>query len=394
MNDICSAGIFETMLGLMPVRICERERRRELRRAFRLVLLFWLVSGSFLSASPCMPPESMKASLLNNPTADVYTNLGVWFAEQKQYDCAADAFASSLHMDPDQKDAGNVAFMFGSSLYLSGDTKGAIAALLEAERRNLRNIKLHLMFAAAYDQLSLTGSAESEWRAALAFDWESSYALDGLSSDLIVDNNYAATIELLGNPMVSGQRTPVQSLNLGLAYAKTAKPEEAAKVLRDGLNTSPDSLPLANELANVLVELDRSQEAATVLDLALDQHPGDSDTSIHYLQTIIAIDSGKAREVGHRLLLAAPTSWKLLYMNGILEMQDGKLQQARDHLEQSVTLNPDFALSHDALGVTLAQLNDMRGAKEQLEKAIALGDNDAEVKDILSKVLLNLGEAK
>jgi len=341
-----------------------------------------------------MPPESMKASLLNNPDADVYTKLGIWFAEKKQYDCAADAFASSLQMDPDQKDAGNVAFMFGSSLYFSGDAKGAIAAFLEAERRNLRSIKLHLMFAAAYDQLLLTSLAESEWRAALAYDWESSYALDGLSSDLIVDKDYAGTIVLLENPIVIGQRTAVQSLNLGLAYAKMAKSEEAAKVLRDGLNTSPDSLPLANELADVLVELDRFQEAVTVFDLAFEQHPGDPDTSVHYLQMLLAIDPGNAREEGRRLLLAAPNSWKLLYMNGVLEMQDGKLQQAREHLEQSVTLNPDFALSHDALGIALAQLNDMRGAKEHLEKAIALGDNDAEVKDNLSKVLLNLGESK
>jgi len=336
----------------------------------------------------------MKASLLNGPTAATYSDLGVWFAGQKQYQCAADAFATSLRMEPDQKEAGNVAFMFGSSLYLSGDAKGAISAFSEAERRKLRSVKLHLMFAAAYDQLGWIGSAESEWRAALAQDWESSEALDGLSNDLIVDNDYAATIALLENPMISGQRTAEQSLNLGLAYAKMAKLEEAVKALRDGLNTSPDSLPLANELADLLVELGRSQEAITVLDLELAQHPGDPDTGFHYLQMLIGIDPGKAKEAGRRLLLAAPASWKLLYLNGVLEMQDGKLQQARDHLEKSVTLHPEFALSHDALGVVLAQLNDMRGAKEQLEKAIALGDDDAEVKDNLSRVLRVLGEAQ
>jgi tetratricopeptide (TPR) repeat protein len=336
----------------------------------------------------------MNASLQNSPTAAAYTDLGVWYAKEKQYGCAADAFATSLQMEPDQKDAGNVAFMFGTSLLLSGDAKGAISGFSEAERRNLRSVKLHLMFAAAYDQLQWTGSAESEWRAALALDWDSSDALDGLSSDLNADSDYAATITLLENPIISGQRTAEQSLNLGLAYNKIAKPEEAAKVLRDGLNTSPDSLPLANALANMLAQLGRSPEAITVLDLALAQNPGDPDTGFHYLMMLGAIDPGKAREAGRKLLLAAPAGWKLLYLNGVLEMQDGKLQAAREHLEKSVALNPDFAQSHDALGVALAQLNDMRGAKEQLEKAIALGDNDAEVKDNLSRVLRILGEAQ
>lgn len=390
MEDMNKSRNFATVRGTAGGHI------RALRRAGRLAPLLWLASGSLLSAAStsCVPPESMQASLRNSPAAAVYTDLGIWYAGQKQFACAADAFATSLQMEPDQKEAGNVAFMFGSSLYFSGDAKGAISGFAEAERRNLSSIKLHLIFAAAYDQLRWTGSAEAEWRAGLAIDWESSEALDGLSSDLLVDNDYAAAIALLENPIIGGQRTARQSLNLGLAYAKSGKTEEAAKALRDGLNTSPGSLPLANELADLLVEMGRPQEAIAVLDLALAQNPGDSDMGFHYLQMLIDIDPGKAREAGRKLLLAAPTSWKLLYLNGVLEMQDGNLQAAREHLEQSVTLNPDFALSHDALGVALAQLNDMRGAKEQLQKAIALGDNDAEVKDNLSRILRILGEAQ
>ena len=46
------------------------------------------------------------------------------------------------------------------------------------------------------------------------------------------------------------------------------------------------------------------------------------------------------------------------------------------------------------LGVLLAQLNQMAGAKEHLQRAIGLGDNDREVKENLAKVLQSLDAAK
>jgi Flp pilus assembly protein TadD len=336
----------------------------------------------------------MKAALQHNPAASAFTDLGVWFADQKQYACAADAFATSIQMQPDQPDAGNVDFMFGLSLYLSGDPKGAVSALQEAERHGFRALKLHLILAAASDQVHWTGSAEAEWRAALAIDGESPEALLGLSNDLLLDNDYAGTIALLDNPVIAGQRTSAQSLNLGLAYAKSGKLEDAARVLRDGLNTSPDSLPLANKLADVLVGLGRFPEAIGVLDLAFAQHPADQDTGVHYLQTLLVASPDKAPELGRKLLAAFPQNWEVLYLNGVLETKDGELQQARTHLEQSETLHPDFALAHDALGFVLARLNDMAGARKQWEEAIALGDNDPEVQQNLAKVMQILGAAK
>jgi tetratricopeptide (TPR) repeat protein len=405
MGDMCSARIFETMPGLIPARIRERAPNRALRRAIRLTLLLWLAAGSFLWASSCIPPESMKASLQNNPAAQAYTDLGIWFAGQKQFDCAADAFASSLHMDPDQKDAGNVAFMFGASLYLSGDAKGAIAEFLEAERRSLHSTKLHLMFAAAYDQLQWTGSAESEWRAALALDFESTDALDGLSSDLIADNDYAATIALLENPIVSGQRTSVQSLNLGLAYAKLAKPEEAANVLRDGLNTAPGSLPLANELADVLMKLDRSQEATDVLDLALAQHPGGPDPSpidsqqaspqALYDQAGRALDAGKtavAIRLYEELLRQVPDSVEARTNLGAALAQEGRYDEAVQQYRRALSRDPQNETVLLNLALAFYKRGDFSQARSELDTLHKLHPDNQQAFLLLADCDLRLGK--
>jgi tetratricopeptide (TPR) repeat protein len=262
---VSSSGRVASMtLNVISRRVCVRPICVALRVALGICLWFGCAAGSPLWAEACRAPESMRQSLHGHPTADAFTDLGIWFGEQKQYACAADAFAASLNIRPD---SANVAFMFGASLYLSGNAEEAIVALQVSEKLAPRNPKLHPVLASAFDDLHQAKNAEAEWRAALELDPEASNALDALSHDLILDRDYPAIISLLEDPIVRGQRTDVQSLNLGLAYAKTNKVEEAIETLRDGLNTSPDSLPIADELVEVLVKTGRTEEATAVVKL-------------------------------------------------------------------------------------------------------------------------------
>jgi Flp pilus assembly protein TadD len=255
--------------------MCDSLSRLSRTGSLPVVLLLLSVAWlqPILGQAPCAPPESMKTRLQTKPDATAYTDLGVWFADQKQYTCAADAFATSMQMQPDQKDVPHIAFMFGVSLYFSGDAKEAVTALQQAEQLGINDVKIHTILAAALDASQQTKDAEEEWRATLAFDPESSVALDALSNDLLLENDFTGAIALLRVPRLAGQRTPQQSLNLAAAYARTARLDDAAQLLRDGLNTSPDSLALANQLAKTLVQLNRKDEAVTVLELALAQHP-------------------------------------------------------------------------------------------------------------------------
>jgi len=221
----------------------------------------------------------MKDRLQSAPTADDYTDLGFWFASHEQYACAADAYATSLQTDPAQKNAPRIIFMFGSSLYLSGDLQEAIPALQEAERRGYKDNRLHLMLAAALDSTHDIPGAEAEWRAALAYDPEISAALDALSTDLVNDADHVSVIDLLDKPRVQPQRTPTQCVNLALAYELTGKSDKALDILRNGLNTTPDSAPIAIQLADFLIASSHNEEAVTVLELALDHNP--DDPSLH-----------------------------------------------------------------------------------------------------------------
>jgi tetratricopeptide (TPR) repeat protein len=405
MDEMCRMTIREAMPELAPSPSCGMALRNALRRVIPLAMLLWLAAGSFLLASSCTPPEEMKAKLKNNPGADVYRDLGIWYGSQERYECAAEAFATSLRMDPGQKHGGDIAFMYGESLYLSGDVKGAITEFRKAELNNFQSTTLHLMLAAAYDQVQWTGSAESEWRAALALDMESSEALDGLSNDLIADNDYAATIELLENPAISGQRTSVQSLNLGLAYTKVAKPEEAAKVLRDGLSTSPDSLPLANKLAEVLAELGRSQEATAVRDMALAQHPADSDSSSKDRQPPSPQDlydrAGKALDAGdaaqavklyEELLKQVPDSIEGRTNLGAALAQEGRYEEAVQQYRQALSRDPQNETVLLNLALAFYKQGDFSKASSEFETLHKLHPSNQQGFYLLADCDLRLGK--
>src|SRR6202021_201798 len=104
---------------------------------------------------------------------------------------------------------------------------------------------------------------------------------------LVDQKDYSAVIALLDRPARSGIRSSLQDLNLGIAFAGSARLEDANRVLREGLNTTPDSLPIANELAIVLLLLGNDHEAYSVFDLALQKHPNDQRTQVLYLRTLV-----------------------------------------------------------------------------------------------------------
>jgi superkiller protein 3 len=331
----------------------------------------------------------MKTEIQAGPSAKKYANLGAWFGNQKQFGCAAEAFASAVKMQPDSEP---YQYMWGLSLYSAGHLVEAEEPLRTAARLNPSDGRPHLALGAALDKLKKTADAESEWRAALAIDPDSETALDALSQDLVDARDYSAVVTLLGKPAETRVHSALQSLNLGIAYASTARLTLASDVLREGLNTAPDSLSLAVELALVLKLLTRDNEAYSVLELALQHHPGDLSTQLLYCRMLVTGHSDKAPQLAHKLLLAHPNNWEVLYLNSVLEMQEGDYKQARTHLERSVTLNPTDPKSQKALGDVLTRLQDLQDAREHLEKAIALGDSEPEVQYELAKVLQSLGD--
>jgi tetratricopeptide (TPR) repeat protein len=342
-----------------------------------------------LSAAQCIGPPALEARLKANPSAETYSSLGNWFAEKKQFDCAAVSFRSASGLQPQ---SASLAYLWGLSLYSAGQDAAALDPLDKAIRMDRTDIRPHLVLGGVFDRLKRTADAETEWRAALAIDPDSAIALDSLSQDLIDTKDYGSVVVLLDKPGKERIRTPVQCLNLGVAYAGRVELDKAVMVLREGLNNNPDSLPIANELAVLLMLVGRDDQAYAVFDLALAKHPDDLPTKILYLHTLVSSHSEKAADLARKLLAADPDQWEVLSLNAVLEAREGDFALARAHLERSVALNPTSSQAQHQLGSVLSSLGELPAAREHLEKAIALGDDQPEVQFDLAQVLKRLGD--
>lgn len=371
---------------MTPLHATSRDVSRLARRLAFACLLVGVPHA--ISATPCNPPASIKALVGTKPSAESYAKLGHWYADNQQFSCAADAFSSAAHLQPA---SASLSYFWGLSLFSAGNAEPALAPLQRAAQLDPKDIRPHLVLAEALAALNRTTDADSEWRTALVIDPNSSIALDQLSQSLIEQKDYRAAVALLDNSR-RARPSSLQSLNLGIALAGMARLEDAAKILREGLNADPASLPIANELALVLMLLSRVDEAYAVFDLALEKHPDDQATQILYLNTLVTSHSEKAPQYAQKLLASYPDQWQVLYLNGLVASGEGDFPRAKDLVVRALAANPQHAPAQHLLGSTLARLGDLPGAKEHLSRAIDEGDNQPEVHYELARVLQKLGE--
>ncbi len=222
-----------------------------------LPLAWFIPAPSF--AATCSASATLDAKLQAHPSAETYTERGIWFDDHREFSCAAEDFQKALQLNPS---SARLAYLLGHSLYSSGNVADAIRALQDSVRLDPKMLKAHLLLAASLDQANRTMDAEIEWRAALAIDPKSATALAALSKDLLSEKNYSAEVALLGPRSHAAPLTPELTLDLAMAYGQTGKLEDADEILRTALRAHPTSLPLAETLAATLVLQARRQEAS------------------------------------------------------------------------------------------------------------------------------------
>jgi tetratricopeptide (TPR) repeat protein len=244
--------------------------RRDLLPIFALLVLPALAHGQ-----NCVPPDEMKPKLVGTPSVETINDLGVWFAQHQQFDCAVQVFATSLQSDPQQRDLPHVIFEFGAALLYSGDAGAGVTAFRQAETLGYRDVNLHRILAGALDAQHATAEAIEEWKLTLAYDPDSTPELDALSTDLVAAGRFQEAADLLEQPRVRPNRSIPQFLNLAAALVQLGKAEEAVTALEDGMNTYPSSVEISQKLGAVLIGLNRNAEAAMVLKLT-EQHACES----------------------------------------------------------------------------------------------------------------------
>ncbi len=371
----------------------EQRRRGILVRSGALVATLGVSFGMSLVAGPpaqaeCSATPALEARVHNNPDVGAYADLGTWYAQQQQFDCANQAFREALKLDPS---SAKLNYFLGLSLFSSKQPEAAIAPLQQSIQSGAKAMQPRILLATVFTVLGRKDDAETQWKAALEIDPASTDALDGLATLLTDGGNPMAAVALLK----PAQRDEDLNIDLARAYGQAGMLDEAAATVKDALATSPSSLRLTNALATVYVNQHRYQDAAKVLHDFVLQHPDNLDAQVFYLKALVLNSNrDEARPLAKKLLAAMPQNFDVLLQNGMLEREVGDYASARDHLREAVAQQPQSYDCRYNLGASLAHLNDAAGAKEQLEKAIALDPSQAEAHFQLASVLRTLGDTQ
>lgn len=351
------------------------------------LLLAAILAANFQGLA-CTGPKVLEDKIHAHPDADGYTEMGTYFGEKKQYDCAVEAFQAGLKLEPG---SAKLQYLIGLTLYSSGHPQDALKPLGQSIFLMPEVLKPHLLLAAALEQLQRPKEARAEWEAALRIDAHSTVAVDGMSKSLMAEGNMPAAIDLLR----SAPRNEEITLDLALAYGKAGMLPKAEELLKQALSTNPGSRRVSEALATVYINEFHNQEAVRVAAKFARLHPRDIEAQKFYLRVLVlASDFSLAGPLARKLLVSAPRDFYVQYMNGIVEVQAGKFAAARDFLQQAVAIDPNHYSARYNLGIALLELKDDQGAKEQLAKAIALGATEPEIHFKYATALRSTGETE
>ena len=146
-----------------------------------------------------------------------------------------------------------------------------------------------------------------------------------------------------------------------LTNAQIHRWRDSATLFQHTLAVTPPNFPMEYNLAHVLGEQGKYDEAAAHFQNALQIKPDFFDG--------------------------------LLNM-GVTRAQQGQIGEAIEYYQRAIAVQPDSAKAHAELGVALARQNRMEAALDELNKASDLAPNDADVHTNLGLVLARLGKVQ
>ena len=232
------------------------------------LLLALIVCGAGAAGATCTGPQAMVAKLHSEPKTENAIALGSWFASNKQFDCAIETFREAQTLDPQSP---QLHYLEGLALAGSGRVQSAIAPLQDAVRLQPDVIPPHLLLATLYEKSGLHEQADEQWKQALAVDPQSEAALETFSSAMLARKDYIDVIGLLHH----APRTEALTLRLATALQALNYLDGANDVLLEAMSVAPDSLPLANAEAAVLIRKRSYLEALKLLGYMATRHPDD-----------------------------------------------------------------------------------------------------------------------
>lgn len=200
-------------------------------------------------------------------------------------------------------------------------------------------------------------------------------------------NVYASNERLWRDNVAKNPRAWLAWLNLGLNKQWAGHPDVAVGYLERALRLNPDDPDVNTSLAQVLLQLGRTQEAVSRFEQVLRVDP--NDAGAHNNLALALLRLGRAPEAIPHLeqaLQINPDNVNAHINLANALFQEGKVSEAFSHYQQALRLNPDSPLVHANLGVALEKSGRVPEAIEQFQQALKLNPDLTVAKEAIERL--------
>lgn len=367
MNSLTASG-----LGKCVLRSC-------------IPLFLSLSSTVGLAAGHCDAPSALLTKT-KPATAVAYQNLGQWFEGKGQLKCAAEAYRQQVLLAPG---SANAHLLLGRALQVLSVGDEAALELNRAVDLDPSSKTARLALGALEHDRGNQVEALRQWQEVIHLDPDSITALDWIAKTRIEAHQYTAALDLLSNAPDNEDLV----VDRVVASSKAAFFEQAITTGMTAIEKHADWLRLRMAVATILVQRNRFQEAIALLEIGLQSQPDQIDLETLYLRVLVLMgDLSKSKPYAADFLKRHPGNFDGLYLNGLLERQDGAYDAALLHLKAAEAMRPDHFDVHFNVGSALAKLHRNEQAKAEIEEAIRIDDSGADVHFQLAGVLRSLND--
>jgi len=160
---------------------------------------------------------------------------------------------------------------------------------------------------------------------------------------------------------------------LGLAYQETGRYEEALAAYQKAFELSNGAPHLAQPLAELSLRLQRWGDAATYLDLAIEDKPDDLRLRLFRTRALLfAGNLEQAAQSAEETAAAAPENPEALYLLGAARMGRRDLDGAEAAFRKTLAVEPDYPPALSDLAVLLASQGRRQEATKLLEHLVEI----------------------
>lgn len=213
-------------------------------------------------------------------------------------------------------------------------------------------------------------------------------ASQGLALIALHTGHASAAVELLQVAAIGLPEDASIATHLGLAFASARDIGSAESCYRKALELSPNYADAHLNLANLLLESGRTDEAAEEYETAIRLAPNNG--AVHYGRAMLEIRRGEtdsAISALEQALTHAPALLPARVNLATLFLQTGRHEDAVSHLREAVSYAPESFDARLNLCAALQQINHTAEAVEVARGALALAPESPEL-------LLNLSSAE